>query len=304
MFNIIFPSLPNQPTTLAPFYEKEAKAAKEVGFNISIVSDANSTGPISIANGNFDLSLYRGWIVSPTYYHEFVHSTRNPLVDHQDYLWAHDFPNWYAALSNDTPHSLCYYSEEVRRLGVSKIAEEVAQKTGKKPLMIKDWLKSCKEKWEDACFIADASDVKEIERVVNNFFLIRGREFRGGLVFRDFLSLKPAGMHPKVAMPLPVEFRTFFLYQEPIFTTPYWISDVKYPDNFEFPPQEWLEEIGTKLSNPFVALDIAQDVNGKWWVIEVNNGGSAGLPEHIDLKDFYSSIFGKLKAMKEMSNAS
>ena len=62
---------------------------------------------------------------------------------------------------------------------------------------------------------------------------------------------------------------------------------LEYPEDIEYPPNEWLEKIGKKMKSPFVALDIAQDVNNKWCVIEVNDGGTAGLPEKVDLKEFY-----------------
>jgi len=52
-----------------------------------------------------------------------------------------------------------------------------------------------------------------------------------------------------------------------------------------------LEEFGSKIKVPFCAADIAQDENDKWWGIEINDGGSAGLPERANLKDFYQELF-------------
>jgi hypothetical protein len=57
------------------------------------------------------------------------------------------------------------------------------------------------------------------------------------------------------------------------------------------PPQEFLESMGSKIISPFVAVDLAKDVDNKWWLIEVNDGGAAGLPEHMDAKDFYQKLY-------------
>jgi hypothetical protein len=126
---------------------------------------------------------------------------------------------------------------------------------------------------------------------MTNFFNLQGRDFFGGLVFREFLQLKKLGTHPKSGMPLPVEFRTFFLHQKPILTTPYWDNDILYPEVVEAPPTAWLESIGEKMLSPFVALDIAQDENDNWWVIEVNDGGSAGYPDSVNSKEFYQTLY-------------
>lgn len=293
MKNIIFPSSPESRNKVCFFWEKEAQIAADVGFNISIVSDHCLPGPVGIKglNSETDEYIYRGWIIKPNQYELMVQAANKPLLNsYENYMASYHFPTWYAQLHNETPHSLIFTADEVVKLGLSEIAQQVAQQTGSKPLMIKDFLKSRKHEWFDACFIKDASDVNESIRVMSNFFELQGRDFYGGLVFRDFLKLKQAGIHPKSGMPLPLEFRTFFLKQKPMITTVYWTDDIKYPDNVEMPPQAWLEEVGRKMISPFVALDIAQDENDKWWVIEVNDGGSAGYAQSVDSKEFYTSL--------------
>lgn len=94
-------------------------------------------------------------------------------------------------------------------------------------------------------------------------------------------------------MPLPLEYRVFFVNQKPIFCIPYWNDGTVYTDNSS-PPNEWLEDISKRIHSPFVALDIAQDINNKWWIIEVNDGGSAGLPDHVDSQHFYNILYNSL----------
>lgn len=291
MYNVIFPAMPGYKQ-IDPFWEKESEAAKSAGFGISIITDSNQMGPVSISN-KADSYLYRGWIVKPLYYQEMSVVATNALLNsYDDYLWSFNFPEWYKAFTNhETPASFTFTGEEIQNLGLAGIAEQVSKQVELQPLIIKDWLKSRKHEWFDACFIKDSSDVTESIRVMSNFFNLQGRDFYGGLVFREFLSLKKLGKHPKSGMPLPIEYRTFFLNQEPMITSMYWNNDIAYPENVESPPQAWLQDIGKKMSSPFVALDIAQSEDGKWWVIEVNDGGTAGYPDNVDSKEFYSLLY-------------
>lgn len=299
--HIIFPSLPNARSKIAPFWEEQAKAAEIAGFKIDLVSDQNERGPTTIwseSEGEGDKScLYRGWIVKPDYYAAMSqikgHSFLNTC---DDYMWSYNFPEWYQALTDqETPASLFFTKEDIRTLGLDKIAAQVKDWAGNKSLLLKDWLKSRKDKWFDACFIQDASDTAEILRIANNFFFLQGREFYGGYVFRRFLSLKKLGTHTKVDMPLPVEYRTFFLHQKPIMTMNYWQEEVQYTEEMQPPPDAWLAEIGKQMKSPFVALDIAQDESGKWWVIEVNDGGTAGYPNTVNSEEFYRRLYQGLQ---------
>jgi ATP-grasp domain, R2K clade family 3 len=294
MRNVIFPSLP-ESRKIDPFWEKEAKAAESVGFGISLVTDANTRGPVIVSN-KVENYLYRGWIVKPPYYEEMCQVAQGKVLNsYQDYCWTFNFPQWYKVFTNhETPESLTFTGDEIGNLGLTGVAKQVAKLIGNKPLIIKDWLKSRKHEWFDACFIKDASDVKESIRVMTNFFTLQGRDFYGGLVFREYLSLKKLGVHPKSGMPLPIEFRTFFLNGIPLITSLYWNNDIPYPTDIESPPQTWLEEIGRKMCTPFVALDIAQSEDGKWWVIEVNDGGSAGYPDNLDSQEFYGLLYKSL----------
>jgi hypothetical protein len=291
--NIIFPAFPGgQPSSA---FDKEAVAAKEVGFGISLVSDENEPGPIRVSNQKADSYIYHGWLVKPAYYKELHQLVPNLLVSYDHYMWSYDFPRWYSIMADDTPKSVVFPAEAIQREGLEAVANDMAECFPGKSFIIKDYFRSCKHEWFDACFIKDVSDTADCMRVMGNFFHLRGRDFYGGLVFREFLLLKKLGMHPKVKMPLPIEYRTFFLHQKPITSFMYWEHEYgAYPDDVVSPPQDWLEALGKKMVSPFVALDTAQSEDGKWWLIEVNDGGIAGWPEHLDPKQLYSSIYAAL----------
>lgn len=292
--NIIFPCKPGSTHEEDSCWSKELIAAEEAGFSISLLSDAAWGDPLTIrpmtSFSKEDSFLYRGWILKPQSYKELTEIKLSFINNYDNYMWSYHFPHWYNELKDFTPASLIIEADEISSSGLESIAKKVSNQIGNKSVMIKDYLKSRKHEWYDACFIRDASDEEELVRVMSNFFNLQGRDFYGGLVFRDFLNLKRIGVHSKSRMPLPIEFRTFFVKGLPITTIPYWSNDVEYPENVEFPPAEWLATIGQLIKSPFVALDIAQDEDNKWWVIEVNDGGSAGLPDHTNLEEFYKLL--------------
>jgi ATP-grasp domain, R2K clade family 3 len=289
--NIIFPAAHNSPNHIAPFYQKEAEAAEKAGFGISFAKDQNEAGEMTLSNNSSaEKFIYRGWIVRPAYYKELDKITNGKLMNsYSDYMSSYDFPIWYEKMEGETPHSIICSAERVRELGIRKIAEIASLEFDKAPIMIKDFLKSRKDHWHDACFIKDASDIEEIERVVNNFFVLQGRNFYGGIVFREFLRLRTL-RQDEARMPFPLEYRTFFINEKPMKTMQYWTNELSYPENIEAPPEDWLLSIGKKLISPFVALDIAQDEKGAWWVIEVNDGGAAGFPEAMKKEEFYELL--------------
>lgn len=274
------------------FWEAEAAIAQNL-FDISKLAGTHFAEPIKIINQDADRFLYRGWILRPQSYKEISDLNFKLYNSYDDYLWSFEFPRWYEFLQDDTPKSFIILGDEIADSGIADVAKKISSHFGSSPIMIKDFLKSRKHEWFDACFIRDTSDTEEVIRVVSNFFKLQGRDFYGGLVCREFLSLKQLGIHPKSRMPLPIEFRTFFLNQVPFYTVPYWDNDVPYND-LPGPPLDWLKYIGNKLQTPFAALDIAQDENNKWHVIEVNDGGSAGLPERANLTEFYRQLHNNL----------
>ena len=74
MTNIIFPAYPDLPRKLNPYFQKEVDAAQSAGFGISVASDENTTGPVSITNRAAEDYIYRGWLVKPAYYQEIADS--------------------------------------------------------------------------------------------------------------------------------------------------------------------------------------------------------------------------------------
>ena len=57
------------------------------------------------------------------------------------------------------------------------------------PYIVKDYVKSRKHEWYDACFIKNISDIANTTRVIRNFVERQGDSLVGGIVLRKFMGL-------------------------------------------------------------------------------------------------------------------
>jgi hypothetical protein len=174
---------------------------------------------------------------------------------------------------------------------MDKIVEHVGRVFGNGSVIVKDYIKSRKHEWFDACFIRPADDADEVRRVVTNFVERQGADLEGGLVFREFVEYKRAGIHPKSSMPIIQEWRLVVWEHRIIYVAPYWSTHAAAYD----PPPVWqnvqrIQDAIQKLGGPFFVLDVAQRLDGTWDVVEVNDAGAAGVPEGGSLEAYYSAL--------------
>ena len=60
-------------------------------------------------------------------------------------------------------------------------------------MVVKDFVKSAKHRWEEACFIPAGASREKFASVVSAFVRICGESLNRGLVFREFVDLMPVG---------------------------------------------------------------------------------------------------------------
>ena len=169
-----------------------------------------------------DLAVYRGWMLRPEQYDRLYAALAGRGVrlvnDPAAYAATHLFPNGYPAIAGHTPRSVWLASDGA----VDKDAlMALLRPFGDRPLVVKDYVKSRKHEWADACFIPAASDRAAVERVVRRFLDLQGEDLVGGLVFREYVPLAPLGRHPKSGMPLSREYRYFCLDSAPVYGAAY-----------------------------------------------------------------------------------
>src|SRR5258708_22976030 len=138
---------------------------------------------------------------------------------------------------------------------------------GSAPILVKDYVKSQKHYWYEACYIPSAADRDTVERVVLRFVQLQDDDLNEGLVFRQFVPFESLGINAKSGIPIAREFRTFFLDGTPLYSTAYW-PDVSYTD--EIPGL--FTEIAHTIKSRFFTMDIAKKSDGKWMIVELGDG--------------------------------
>lgn len=292
---ILFPSYPGT-SRVDPAFAEEREAAEAEGFGVCHVdTELNLGGDVRLYGRMIDEPiLYRGWLLKPEDYirlSEAVTSEKGLLVTPpEDYQRACSFPDWYQVLTEaHTPRSIWFPKPEEGSFDLDKIVEEVGATFGGAGSLIKDYVKSRKQDWWDACFIPHSNDTDHVKKLVSKFLDIQGDSLHGGLVFREYLyNLKKVGVHPKTQMPLINEWRMFVLDGQGFYMATYWSEGASY-DGMKNPDPKTIESLSKGLGR-FVAIDMAETEDGQWVVIEVNNGDSAGIPEGGSHRGFYRAL--------------
>jgi hypothetical protein len=279
-------------------YRPEAEAAERLGVPYSLVSYealVNEGDPqwavrrVPPQPGPA-LALYRGWMLTPDAYrllYEALLSKGLRLVnDPAAYQHCHYLPESYPVIEGHTPRSV--WTEVRGQVDLDRVMD-LLRPLGPSSVVVKDYVKSQKHAWDEACFIQAASDRAAVERVVRRFLELQGPDLAGGLVFREFVEFEPVGRHPKSGMPLTREYRLFFLDGRPLLCTQYW-EEGDYGG--EGPPVEHFAGIAAGVRSRFFTMDIAKRKDGGWMVVELGDGQVAGLPERAHLDEFYRSLLG------------
>ncbi|AJS58971.1 ATP-grasp domain-containing protein [Paenibacillus sp. IHBB 10380] len=276
-------------------YENEYLTAKKLGFSVALISledlfSGNVRKAIRLVEsiGSLEVALYRGWMMKPPYYEllykGLLEKNIKLINSPEEYVACHYFPNSYKIIKNHTPRSFWLDINNVRESEILNILNDFEDKA----IIIKDYVKSRKHEWEDACYIPDVSNKTNAKRIIENFINRQGEDLSGGLVFREFIPLKKIAVHPISGMPLAKEYRIFFLHNKLLHNFEYW--DEAIYDTEDQPNLDEFIDLARGINSTFFTMDIAKTEHDKWCVIEVGDGQVSGLPDKVDLEMFYMSI--------------
>jgi len=297
MVLVLFPSEPFTPREIDPDFEGERVAARAAGFATGLldhtrVVEGETAGAVGRVPENAGTAVYRGWMLTPSQYaatYAALAGRGTPLINSpEQYRTCHYLPESYRWIEGHTPRSVwlplrgAIDFDEVMRLLVP-FAEG--------PVVVKDFVKSQKHYWTEACFIPAANDRSAVERVVSRFVELQGQELAEGLVFREFVPLAIVGKHPKSDMPLAAEFRIFWLDGEPILSHRYW-GDLTA---FDVPlPFDEIRPIAAQVPSRYFTMDVAFLEGGGWTIVELGDGQVAGLPAPELAPEFFGKIHARL----------
>lgn len=286
---ILFPSHPLRRLAPDPDFAAEAAAAQAAGLNTEYFSlECLRAGDLSGAFGHCNQAtrqgetlVHRGWMMSGDLYGELHRSMAGlgfrPVTDPAQYAEAHYLPYSYSHLVGETAESVWIIGRDTND------AWNAYQQLSTHDCLVKDFVKSAKHRWKEACFIPAKTDRGRFEEIMAAFLQARGNLFEKGIVFRRFYSLIELERDLR-GQPVNEEYRMFFWAGRLLAAAP----AVREPGPLAQLPR-WLELV-RRFRSRFMTMDVARTVSGDWLVIEVGDGGVSGLPFSIDTSEFFQSM--------------
>jgi hypothetical protein len=297
---LIFCADPLTPSAPDPEYAAEVAAVVDAGGAYDLINferlvhDGNpntATRRVRAADAP-ELAVYRGWMLRPEAYAQLYDALQAKglrLINTPDaYRHCHYLPESYPIIRDVTPRTVWLLYDE--NYSIERVMNLLAP-FGDQPVILKDYVKSRKHEWHEACYIPQANDRNAVERVVNRFVELQADDLNEGLVFREYVAFQPIGSHAQSGMPLTMEFRCFVLDGAVLSTSAYW-DEGEYAERM--PPSDLFADVLTQVQSRFFTLDIAQRTDGAWMIVELGDAQVAGLPETLDVAQFYRGMMQML----------
>lgn len=261
---------------------REAEAARQAGVDVAVVDhDAILAGDVRAAvrrvpaSDGERVAWYRGWMVPSAAYSRFdtqlgacgVRLATDPTA----YRAAHELPGWYSAFVDLTPSSV-WSPWEAGRTPSSADVGALTGALGGGPGVVKDYVKSRKHEWHEACFVPDLADVTATTGVIGRMVELQGDDLAGGIVVRAFEQFTPgADGHTREA-------RIWWVTGSAVLITSH--PDAPAGTAVDVPTAV-CDAVGASvraLGAPFVTTDVALRSDGVWRVIEVGDGQVSDFP--------------------------
>lgn len=283
-------------------YESEFAAAQSLNIGVQLIDfealeigDAERSVRFVQSNSSKVDAVYRGWMISPDKYKMLFQSLAvrgvNLINTPTQYKHCHYLPEWLKDIGVATPKTTVMQVSSENELSALRLTEVLAS-FGNDSVIVKDYVKSEKHYWHEACFIPDARNSEHALKVVKRFLELRGSNLEGGLVFRKFETFRQIGNHSKSKMPLTEEYRAFVLDGKIVSVMNYW-DETDYPGSR--PDGQAVLSMVSGVSSRFFTVDFARLDNGAWMVVELGDGQVSGLPDNADVMRFYQSLQESLR---------
>ncbi|WP_051806680.1 ATP-grasp domain-containing protein [Streptomyces sp. NRRL F-2664] len=214
---------------------------------------------------------YRGWMVPADRYDALDAALRRRggrlAVTGQEYRRAHELPGWYETFAGLTPASVWLPTDPGRMPDARRLAT-LAAALPPGAAVVKDYVKSRKHEWDEACYLPDLGDTEALQRVVGRFVALQEKFLTGGVVLRAFeefvAPLTPAGT------PGAGEVRVWWRDAMPRLITAH--PDSPVAEVVTPPALGAVRAAVAALGCPFVTTDLALREDGVWRVVEVGDG--------------------------------
>src|SRR3569833_657753 len=172
---------------------REAEAVRALGGSVALVDhDALQRGEAAMAVHRVPRDLgtvwYRGWMLTAGEYAALTSALGarkvTMAVPPDGYQKAHELPGWYATIAGVTPARVWLPARPGASPGTDRLAQLV-RPLPKGPVVGKDFVKSRKHEWDEACFVPDVTDLDRLHADVSRFVAQQGDSLIGGIVVRE-----------------------------------------------------------------------------------------------------------------------
>ncbi|MEV6964494.1 ATP-grasp domain-containing protein [Hamadaea sp. NPDC051192] len=286
-FTVLFCADPLSPHRVDPYFADQATLVRELGGATALVDhDAvlagNSVTAVRRVPVDAGPVWYRGWMIPADRYAELatvLAGRGTPLrVPPDDYRAAHELPGWYATFAAVTPESVWMPRQPLDPPSPGEIADLVSS-LGSGPAIVKDYVKSRKHEWAEACYLPDLADLDHATRVITRLIELQDDTLQGGIVVRRFEDYGRAAGRT-------AEARAWWVDAEPVLVS-------AHPDTPDLAPHPDLRAVAplvAALGGRFVTTDLALRADGEWRVVEVGDGQVSDLPPTADAALLFSAL--------------
>ncbi|MFJ6609555.1 ATP-grasp domain-containing protein [Streptomyces sp. NPDC091289] len=222
---------------------------------------------------------YRGWMIPSGRYAELEAALAERgcalLTGAVGYRRAHELPGWYEVFDGLTPRSVwCALTAGAPPPGGDELAG-LAAPLGPGPGIVKDFVKSRKHEWHEACYVPELADREQLAAVAGRFMELQGPFLAGGLVLRSFEPFVAGG-----------EARVWWVDGEAVLVT----AHPDTPDSTPVPELPSLRAAVGRLGLRWVTTDLALREDGVWRVVEVGDGQVSGLPAGAEAGELFAAL--------------
>ncbi|MEV6205895.1 ATP-grasp domain-containing protein [Kitasatospora sp. NPDC051914] len=286
---VLVPTDPLFPRRPDPHYVWETQVVRDLGGTCVLLDhDAlvagDAQGAVRLVPGGVGPLWYRGWMVGVPAYQALAAALAERggtlLTTPAGYADAHELPGWYGVFEGATPDSRWLSGPGLP--SADDLAGLALGLGGSGPAVVKDFVKSRKYEWEEACFVPDLADIDGLCRVVARFVELQDGAPEGGIVLRRYEEFV------RDAQGRAVEARVWWVDGVPVLRGP-------HPDSAPGPaPDADLSEVGPlvrSLGCRFVSTDLARRADGSGWrVVEVGDGQVSDLPRGADAASLFAAL--------------
>jgi len=282
-------------------FKQEYEAAKKakfvtrlINYNVLITTKnaALSTKDIGIQS-KMTIAVYRGWALTANLYkmlyNDLLKKNIKLINIPATYKKYHYLPEYYHLVDAYIPRSIWIAINKQTPIDFEKIIAKL-HVFGTTSIVVKDYVSSAKHFWEEACFIKNAADINEVQRVTKNFIDYQSDSFVEGIVYQTYVALKELPNTIRYlyhTQHFTKEYRLFFFNKVLVGVYNYWREGNYDKEHIDIEP--FLALVNT-IDSLFFSIDIAQSATGKWIIIELDDGQVSHLPKAASPIDFYNQL--------------